>query len=89
MLTPIVSDMVRFAKAVYFNSYRLKNRSQRYGKQKTGLVNQDKKRMYQWTRRDIFEGRDPIAMITFLCKFVRSCSSINVHEGVAVWLLPN
>lgn len=66
MRTQIVSVISRFTKGVDLNSYRLKNRSQRYGKQTVGLVNRDTKLIYQMVRRYILDGRDPIAVITLL-----------------------
>lgn len=68
MTTRIMSVIFRFTKAVDFNSYRLNNRSQRYGRQTDGLVNRDTWRMEQMMKRYIFSGKEPIAVITILCK---------------------
>lgn len=81
ILTLTMSVMVSFKKVVDSNSYRLNNRSHCYGKQTAGLVNLDTRQMEKMMKRYIFSGKDPIEVITFLCKIFLTFNSINIHEG--------
>lgn len=81
--------MARFTNSLNLNCYRLNNSSQRYDKQTSGMINRDMKRMYQMMQTYILYCQYPIAVFTFLCKFVRNYNSINFHEGEAMWFLPN
>lgn len=75
-----------FRSAVDYRTYRLRLTEKQY-------TDEDARKMKRWItgaevemRTRLFNGSDPITILTFLSSFRSSCDSIGVHEGAALWL---
>lgn len=76
-----------FEKAVYYRSYRLKNKSQRYNPKIVPKVTKLVKKLRSQLKETNFDKMDPISKLTFLKEFRDACHSIEIREGVSTWLV--
>ena len=74
-----------YTKAVDFNTYRLRLRSDYYDDDVGNALSYWYKRMSPQVGKP-FDGSDPIGVLGFLYRFRNACNAAGVHEGAAMWL---
>lgn len=80
----------RFAAVLDYRTYRLADRRSRYKPSDARRVGKMAQAMaHSFGGHPRFSGKEPLAVFTFLRKFVAACNATGVHEGMAVYLLPH
>jgi hypothetical protein len=85
-LTELRSQSSRFRYVRSYRAYRLKYTSQRYNKKVAGTLSSLAKTIRP-SISELFDGTDPISILTFLISFKRGCDHSGVSEGAAPYLL--
>jgi len=69
----------RFAGFLFYRSYRLRNRHSTYGASQARRMG----------RTAMFNGKEPLKVLSWLRKFVKTCDDNDVSEGMGLYLIPN
>jgi hypothetical protein len=85
-LTELRSQSSRFRYVRSYRAYRLKHTSQRYNQKVAGTLSSLAKKIRP-SISELFNGTDPISILTFLISFKRGCDHSGVSEGAAPYLL--
>jgi len=80
----------RFAGVLDYRSYRLRNRHSTYGASQARKMGRTAKNMkFSFGGTPMFNGKEPLKVLSWLRKFVKACDDNDVSEGMGLYLIPN
>ena len=80
------STLPQYAEALDFRTYRLNNRSAKYGRKDASKIGSLKKKLTPEMEDHMYGDSDPIQILDFLVAFQRACDNMAVTEGTAMFL---
>lgn len=87
---PVVKTVEKFyALAADYRTYRLANRSPRYGDTISNYFASFVKKIKSQVKAHFFDHKDPISIMRFLATFKLPCVTNKIHEDVTIWGLPH